>query len=183
MAKNRISAIARSIFLLAMLFISGVLLAQKDSKDTKLIADSKAAKDAFIKADGLMQNLFDKSYGYAIFPNVGKGAIGVGGAAGNGIVYEGGKVIGKASMKQVTVGFQWGGQAYREVIFFENKETLDRFKENKVEFSAQASAVAANKGASGNVKYANGVMIFTQEKGGLMYEASVGGQKFKYSAF
>jgi lipid-binding SYLF domain-containing protein len=86
-------------------------------------------------------------------------------------------------MKQVTVGFQWGGQAYREVIFFENKETLDRFKENKIEFSVQASAVAATKGASGNVKYANGVMIFTQEKGGLMYEASVGGQKFKYTAF
>jgi lipid-binding SYLF domain-containing protein len=168
---------------LAMLFTSGILLAQKDSKDVKLITDSKAAKNAFIKADGLMQNLFDKSYGYAIFPNVGKGAIGIGGASGNSIVYQGGKVTGKASMKQVTVGFQWGGQAYREVIFFENKETLDRFKQNKVEFSAQASAVAATKGASGNVKYANGVMIFTQEKGGLMYEASVGGQKFKYTAF
>ena len=69
------------------------------------------------------------------------------------------------------------------MIFFESKETLDRFKENNFEFSAQASAVAATKGASGNVKYANGVMIFTQEKGGLMYEASVGGQKFKYTAF
>jgi len=183
MAKNKIRAIARSMLLLAMIFTSGILLAQKDSKDTKLIADSKTSKDAFIKADGLMQNLFDKSYGYAIFPNIGKGAIGVGGAAGNGIVYQGGKAIGRASMKQVTVGFQWGGQAYREVIFFENKETLDRFKENKVEFSAQASAVAATKGASGNVKYANGVMIFTQEKGGLMYEASVGGQKFKFTAF
>ena len=183
MAKNRIQSISRSMLLLGTIFISGVLSAQKDSKDAKLLADSKTAKDAFIKADGLMQTLFDKSFGYAIFPNVGKGAIGVGGAAGNGIVYEGGKAIGRASMKQVTVGFQWGGQAYREVIFFENKETLDRFKENKVEFSAQASAVAATKGASGNVKYANGVMIFTQEKGGLMYEASVGGQKFKYSAF
>jgi len=183
MAKNRISAIATPILVLAMLFTSGILLAQKDSKDTKLIDDSRTAKDAFIKADGLMQNLFDKSYGYVIFPNVGKGAIGVGGAAGNGIVYKGGEVVGKASMKQVTVGFQWGGQAYREVIFFENQETLDRFKDNKVEFSAQASAVAATKGASGNVKYANGVMIFTQEKGGLMYEASVGGQKFKYTPF
>ena len=183
MVKKRIQSITRSMLLLGTILISGVLSAQKDSKDAKLLADNKIAKDAFIKADGLMQNLFDKSYGYAIFPNVGKGGIGVGGAAGNGIVYEGGKAIGRASMKQVTVGFQWGGQAYREVIFFENKETLDRFKENKVEFSAQASAVAATKGASGNVKYANGVMIFTQEKGGLMYEASVGGQKFKYSAF
>ena len=166
-----------------MLFTAGSLFAQTSEKDNKLITDSKEAKDAFIKADELMTNLFNNAYAYVIFPNVGKGAIGVGGAAGNGIVYQGGQTIGKASMKQVTVGFQWGGQAYREVIFFENKEILDRFKENKIEFSAQASAVAATKGASGNVKYADGVMIFTQEKGGLMYEASVGGQKFKYTAF
>jgi lipid-binding SYLF domain-containing protein len=86
-------------------------------------------------------------------------------------------------MIQISVGFQFGGQAYREVIFFENKETLDRFKENKIEFSAQASAVAAKKGASTNVKYTNGVLIFTQQKGGLMYEASIGGQKFKFTAF
>jgi lipid-binding SYLF domain-containing protein len=111
---------------------------------------------------------------------VGKGAIGVGGAAGNGIVYEKGKMIGKAKMKQVSVGFQFGGQAYREVIFFENQGALDRFKQDKFEFAGQASAVAVNKGASVNVKYKNGVMVFTQEKGGLMYEASVGGQKFDY---
>ena len=128
-----------------------------------------------------MKNLFEKSYAYAIFPNVGKGAIGIGGAAGNGIVFEQGKAIGKAKMTQITVGFQWGGQAYREVIFFETKDALERFKQDKLEFSAQASAVAVTAGASANVKYADGVMIFTQEKGGLMYEASVGGQKFKFS--
>lgn len=130
-----------------------------------------------------MSSLFANAYGYVIFPNVGKGAIGIGGAAGNGIVYENGQVIGKAQMKQVSIGFQWGGQAYREVIFFENKNALDRFKEDKFEFSAQASAVAATKGASANVKYTDGVMIFTQQKGGLMYEASVGGQKFDFTAF
>jgi lipid-binding SYLF domain-containing protein len=86
-------------------------------------------------------------------------------------------------MKQVSVGFQFGGQAYREVIFFENQAAVDRFKQDKIEFDAQASAVAATVGASGNVKYRDGVMIFTQEKGGLMYEASVGGQKFKYTPF
>jgi len=130
-----------------------------------------------------MKNLFDSSYGYVIFPNIGKGAVAVGGAAGNGCVYQKGTMIGRAKMTQVTVGFQFGGQAYREVIFFESKETLDRFKQNKIEFSGQASAVAATAGASGNVKYRNGVMIFTQQKGGLMYEASVGGQKFKFTAF
>jgi hypothetical protein len=103
--------------------------------------------------------------------------------ARGGTVFQKKAVIGKAQMTQVTIGFQFGGQAYREVIFFENKITLDQFKENKIEFSAQVSAVAAKAGASGNVKYTNGVLIFTQQKGGLMYEASVGGQKFKYTAY
>jgi lipid-binding SYLF domain-containing protein len=85
-----------------------------------------------------------------------------------------------AKMTQVSVGFQWGGQAYREVIFFESQADLDRFKQDKFEFAGQASAVAATKGASANVKYKDGVMIFSQTKGGLMYEASVGGQKFKF---
>lgn len=176
MKKNKI------LFLLAFsaLMVPATLLAQ-DGDQQKIIADSEEAKSQFIKADALMQSLFDNSYGYVIFPNVGKGAIGVGGAAGNGIVYEKGKMIGKAKMKQVTVGFQFGGQAYREVIFFENQAALDRFKDDKFEFAAQASAVAADKGVSANVKYKDGVMVFTQEKGGLMYEASVGGQKFDYS--
>lgn len=154
--------------------------AQKSNKDKKIIEDAAEAKAAFIRTDGLMKNLFSSAYGYVIFPNVGKGGIGIGGAAGNGAVYKGGNLIGMAKMTQLTIGFQWGGQAYREVIFFESKEELDRFKENKVEFSAQASAVAATAGASANAKYKDGVMIFTQAKGGLMYEASVGGQQFKF---
>jgi len=169
------------VFLAFTALVSPSAIKAQDTKDGKLIEDSRAAKEGFTKSDGLMKNLFDNSYGYVIFPNVGKGAIGVGGAAGNGIVYENGNVIGTAKMKQVSVGFQFGGQAYREVIFFENKAALDRFKENKFEFDAQVSAVAVTAGASANVKYKEGVMIFTQEKGGLMYEASVGGQKFSYT--
>lgn len=155
----------------------------EDSDDVKLMADAVNAKAAFISADANMQALFDNSYAYVIFPNVGKGAIGVGGAAGSGIAYQGGKAVGKAKMKQVSIGFQFGGQAYREVIFFENQAEFDRFKEGNYEFAAQASAVAANKGASANVNYKNGVMVFTQEKKGVMYEASIGGQKFSYEAF
>jgi lipid-binding SYLF domain-containing protein len=181
MKKNMIR-MATLLLLLTGLAIPVSLLAQS-SKDNKLIEDSKEAKAAFIKSDGLMQSLFDNSYGYVIFPNVGKGAIGVGGAAGNGIVFENGKTIGSAKMKQVSIGFQFGGQAYREVIFFENQAALDHFKQNKFEFSAQASAVAATAGASTNVKYRDGVMVFTQAKGGLMYEASIGGQKFNYTSF
>jgi lipid-binding SYLF domain-containing protein len=111
---------------------------------------------------------------------VGKGGLGVGGALGNGAVYEKGKLIGMAKLTQLNIGFQAGGQAYREVIFFENEEVLNNFKEDKVQLSAQASAVVANQGAAANAKYKNGVMVFTHVKGGLMYEASVGGQKFNF---
>ncbi len=155
-------------------------MAQSDSKDQKIINDAEHAKAEFIKTDPKMADLFSSAYGYAIFPNVGKGAIGVGGAAGNGVVYENGSLVGMAKMKQVSVGLQLGGQTYREVIFFENAETLDRFKKDKIEFSAQVSAVAAASGASANAKYVEGVKVFTMEKQGLMYEASVGGQKFSY---
>lgn len=156
------------------------MFGQSQSKKNKIIADSHTAKAEFIKEDGLMKALFDKAYGYVIFPNVGKGAIGVGGAAGNGVVYERGTMIGFANLSQVTIGFQAGGQAYREVIFFETKKEMDRFKESKFEFAAEVSAVAANAGASANAKYTNGVMVFSMQKGGLMYEAAVGGQKFKF---
>ena len=178
---KKLIQLATAMFVITGLAMPVSLLAQ--DKDAKLLDDSKEAKASFIKSDNLMQHLFESSAGYVIFPNVGKGAVGVGGAAGNGILYENEKSVGRASMKQVSVGFQFGGQAYREVIFFENQAALDRFKQNKFEFDAQASAVAANVGASANVKYRDGVMVFTQEKGGLMYEASVGGQKFEYSSF
>ena len=153
---------------------------QSESKKDKIIADSKTAKAEFLKADGQMQGIFTKSYGYVIFPNVGKGGLGVGGAAGNGVAYENNKMVGMAKLSQISIGFQAGGQAYREVIFFESKKEMDRFKENRVELSAQVSAVAAASGASANAKYVEGVMVFTMQKGGLMYEASVGGQKFKF---
>lgn len=157
------------------------IFGQSDSKKNKIIADSQTAKAEFIKSDPLMKGLFENAYGYVIFPNVGKGGFGIGGAAGNGVVYEHNKGIGMAKLSQVSIGFQAGGQAYREVIFFESKKELDRFKESRFEFSAQASAVAVTEGASANVKYTEGVMVFTMQKGGLMYEASIGGQKFKFN--
>ena len=162
------------------LFLSVTSSAQTSSKDKKVVADAKEAKADFVSTDGLMTSLFSNAYGYVIFPNVGKGAMGIGGAAGNGAVFQNGTLLGMAKLTQVTIGFQLGGQAYREVIFFETKADLDRFRGDKLEFSAQASAVAATAGAAANAKYKNGVMIFSQVKGGLMYEASVGGQKFKF---
>jgi lipid-binding SYLF domain-containing protein len=173
---NRIIMLA--IFAFTAFLLPSSLKAQNDKQ--KLFTDSKEAKAAFIKADESMNDLFNNSYGYVIFPNVGKGALLVGGASGNGIVYEKEKKIGTAKMRQVSIGAQIGGQAYREVIFFENKEALDRFKDNKIEFSGQVSAVAAKSGASANTKYTEGVQVFTQEKSGLMLEASIAGQKFTY---
>jgi lipid-binding SYLF domain-containing protein len=171
------------VLVLAVLTIGSNSFGQTSRKDKRLVEDCTEARAEFISVDGLLNNLFNNSYGYVIFPNVGKGGIGIGGAAGNGIVYEGGNIIGKAKLTQISFGFQFGGQAYREVIFFETKADLDRFKEDNLEFAAQASAVAVTAGASANVKYANGVMIFTQQKGGLMYEASIGGQKFDFTSF
>jgi lipid-binding SYLF domain-containing protein len=171
----RLAILALTIFLLPH-----AMKAQDDKEKQKILTDSKNAKAAFIKTDPSMSKLFTNSYGYVIFPKVGKGAIVVGGSGGNGAVYEKGKTIGTAKMAQVSVGAQVGGETYREVIFFENKDALDRFKDNKVEFSGQVSAVAAKSGASANAKYADGVAIFTQDLSGLMAEAAVGGQKFTY---
>ena len=168
------------VFLCFFLLINSGVFSQSDPNNKRIINDSRQAKNEFIKADKLMSSLFINAYAYVIFPNVGKGGLGVGGAFGNGAVFQRGMVIGTAKLSQVTVGFQAGGQAYREVIFFESAKDLNRFKENKIEFSAQASAVAATEGASGNAKYKDGVMIFSQTKGGLMYEASLGGQTFKF---
>lgn len=134
----------------------------------------------FKNKDPGLKTFFNKAYGYAVFPTVGKGGIGLGGAYGSGEVYKQGRLIGKTSISQLTIGFQLGGQAYSELIFFKDKRTLDDFTSGNFEFSAQASAVAVTAGASANVDYNNGVAIFTMAKGGLMYEASVGGQKFSF---
>jgi lipid-binding SYLF domain-containing protein len=180
---KKISKARMAIFLtiLSGLFLPRILKAQDDSQE-RIMNDSKKAKASFLKADPSMENLFKNASGYVIFPNVGKGAVGVGGAAGKGTVYEKRMPVGIARMVQVTVGAQAGGQAYREVIFFENKDALDRFMQNKVEFSAQTSAIAVKAGASANANYREGVVVFSQEKSGLMLEASLGGQKFTYKS-
>jgi len=123
---------------------------------------------------------FEEAYGYAVFPSIGKGAVGIGGAHGRGVVYEQEVVIGQSKMTQISVGFQWGGQVYSEIIFFEDEEALELFKTGDLEFAAQASAIVVTTGASVDVAYKDGVAVFTMPKKGLMYEASIGGQKFKF---
>lgn len=159
------------------------------------------ARKVFQEA-GQSGQFFDTAYGYALFPTIGKGGIGIGGAGGKGRVYVGGSHVGNTSMAQVTIGLQLGGQAYSMIIFFEDQRAFTEFSSGNFEFGAQATAVAITAGASASTStaggatagasggkhdaataggYSKGLAVFTVAKGGLMYEASLGGAKFNYS--
>ena len=165
-------------------------------------ADDYANTISIFKKAGESGQFFDKAYGYAVFPTVGKAGVGVGGAYGKGRVYRHGKHVGDTSLTQVSVGLQLGGQAYSEIIFFEDERAFNEFTNGNFEFGADVSAVAitaaagasasttgSSAGASGGKNdattvgnYHKGMATFTVAKGGLMYEAAVGGQKFSYKA-
>jgi len=146
----------------------------------RLTEEVKSTIELFKRTDETIGELFGTAAGYAVFPRVAKGAVGLGAARGRGQLFDKGGLVGETTLTQVTIGLQLGGQVYAEVIFFENAEILQNFKDGNVEFSAQVSAVAAAEGVSRNAKYRLGVLVFTLARGGLMYEASVGGQKFGY---
>lgn len=182
----------RNAFILLLLIALPLTQAWADEYDNTI----KVFKEA-----GTSGTFFKNSYGYAVFPTIGKGGIGVGGAYGEGRVYAQGKYVGDTSMTQLSIGFQFGGQAYSQIIFFKDKRAFDEFTSGNFEFSAQAAAVAITAGASAGTStagssatasggknnaatvggYYKGMAIFTVAKGGLMYEASVAGQKFKYT--
>jgi lipid-binding SYLF domain-containing protein len=166
------------------------------------LADEYSDTVDLFKNAGQSASFFKTSYAYAVFPTIGKGGLGIGGAHGDGRVYRQGKYIADTSMTQVTIGFQAGGQAFSQIIFFQDKRSLDEFSSGNFEFDGSVSAVAitaaagasagstgTSAGASGGKndastvgKYRKGMAVFTIVKGGAMYEASVGGQKFKYKA-
>ena len=174
----------------ALSFIAFVLLAatanlwafEPDTSSEVQLSVAKAILDMKEKDPG-MKKFFDGAAGYAVFPKVGKGGIGIGGAHGKGLVIVNDKAIANTSLSQVTIGLQLGGQVYAEFIFFKDTTALGHFQRGNFELGAQASAVAVTLGASADADYDKGVAIFTNVGGGLMYEASVGGQKFKYEAF
>ena len=176
---------------LFLAFVSGNVWADDDAETIQLFKNA-----------GQSSAFFSKSYGYAVFPTIGKAGLGIGGAHGDGHVYEKGKVIGETSMTQLSIGLQAGGQAYSEIIFFQDKRALNEFTSGNFEFGAGVNAIAitaaagaetgtsgSSAGASGGKKdattagaYHKGMATFTIAKGGLMYEATVGGQKFSYKA-
>jgi lipid-binding SYLF domain-containing protein len=164
----------------ALVVASATALAKWDPDEVEEYdAKSQAAIATFKESDPTIQRFFDSSPGYVVIPTVGKAALGVGGARGKGILYEGGAPTAVVTLTQLSFGFQGGGQAYSEFIFFEDAATLENFKHGNFELNAQASAVAVKTGASADAAFNGGMAIFTQAKGGLMYEAAVGGQKFK----
>ena len=157
---------------------------------------------ASFQAAGETETFFDGAYGYVVFPTIGKGGIGIGGAHGSGRVYAQGEYVGDTTMTQLTVGFQLGAQAFSQMIFLEDQRAFESFTSGNFEFSAQATAVALTAGVSAEANtgggtaagasggrndatvahggYRKGMAIFTIARGGLMYEASLGGQKFSY---
>jgi len=180
-------------YLIALLFLLPFsTIFADDYQDTVKVFKDAGESNAF----------FEHAYGYAMFPTVGKAGFGIGGAYGDGRVYKQKKYVGDTSVSQVTIGFQLGGQAYSQIIFFQDKRAFNEFTSGNFEFGAQAAAVAITAGASASAsttgssatasggknnaetkgKYYKGMATFTVAKGGLMYEASIGGQKFSYTA-
>jgi len=164
-------------------------------------ADNYSNTIKVFKKSQAVQPFFKKAYGYAVFPTIGKGGVGIGGAFGKGQVYRGGKVTGTTSLIKGTLGFQLGGQVFSEMIFFQDKRAYDEFTSGNFEFDASASAVAITAGAQAKAgtkgatagatagpatgaqaptRYSSGMAIFVHAKGGLMYEATIGGQKFSF---
>ena len=141
--------------------------------------DARATIDEMIDINPRLEIYFNEAYGYAVFPRVTKGGMGIGGAIGQGVVYHNHTPVSASKLRQVSVGFQFGGQQYSEVIFFQNEESFRRFMNEELKFDAQASAVALTASASINLAYSSGVAVFTMGNKGLMYEATIGGQHFK----
>ena len=152
-----------------------------EAQRENLVDEAQTALKSMQNVDSGLAAFLDRGYGYAIFPNVGKGGLVAGGAYGKGSVYEQGNFIGYADVRQGTVGLQAGGQNFSELIVFENKAALDAFTNNKFEFAANASAVLLKPGVSKTANFDKGVAVFTHPKGGLMFEAAIGGQQFTFS--
>lgn len=166
---------------LALVPFAAPAIAFEPDINDRMELDVQRAIIAIKKADPGIETFFKNAAGYAVFPSVGKGGLVIGGAYGKGLVIIDGQVDGYTSMSQATIGLQLGGQKYAQFIFFKDDTAVGHFKRGNFEFGAQASAVAITAGASADAAYDSGVAIFTHAAGGLMFEGSVGGQRFKYT--
>jgi len=170
----------KTITALMILLLTFGAFAQ-NSDDKRIIADAQDAKQKLLDKDPGLKEYFESAAGYVIFPNVGEGAFFIGAAAGNGVVYEDGDFIGMADLRKIDVGFQFGGQAIIEVIFFKDNEALAEFKTDEFTVFGGLSATAMKSGISETLAYSHGVIAVVMPKAGLMTDVSVGGQRFKYT--
>ena len=151
-----------------------------EKKDT-LHAEVAEAIAVFKSADPEIQRFFDRSYAYAVLPKIFKGAFWLGGAYGKGEVYEQNQLTSYCTMSQATLGFSFGGEFFREIVFFRDREDFDTFRESGYTFAAQATATALTVGAAAKAGYDRGVAVFVASDVGLMVDASLGGQKFSFT--
>ena len=176
------NSITKKIYMpiLALTFILFAGCGSSQNTSDSLMSDSLQAKATISNSHPKIAELFSSSAGYAIFPNVGKGAYIIGAASGNGTVYQNGNLTGYSNLKQLDVGLQIGGKAFIEVIFFQTQAALNEFKQGNFELSANASAVLLEEGVSKSVDFQDGVGVVTKSKAGAMAGISVGGQKFEF---
>jgi lipid-binding SYLF domain-containing protein len=167
-------AVALTLAMPATAEVPAVVSSAKDE------SDAAAVIAKFKEKDPALARVFAESAGYVVFPTVAKGGLGIGGARGKGYVYKHGRLIGRSTLTQLSIGLQAGGQAYSEVIFFKDEGALENFEGGHLKLDAQASAVALTARAAADLAYRDGVAIVTMAEGGLMYEASVGGQKLSF---
>ena len=166
----------------AVLSLSGCSTAPKTIEARNVLnAQVDEAITLFKNKDPGIQHFFDTAYGYAVFPRVVKGAFLVGGAYGKGEVFEQNRTVGYSSLSQATLGFSFGGEFFREIVFFIDKPEFDKFRSEEYVFSAQVTGVALTAGAAAKADYSYGKAVFIMADRGLMVDASLGGQKFMYS--
>lgn len=165
---------------LTLAVLTWPVLAFEPDVNDRMELDVQRAIINIKRVDPGIETFFESAAGYAVFPSVGKGGFIIGGAHGKGLVIVDEKVDGYTSMSQATIGLQLGGQSYTQFIFFKDETAIGHFRRGNFEFGAQASAVAITAGASATAAYDSGVAVFTQARGGLMFEGTVGGQRFKY---
>lgn len=151
------------------------------SQKTALKDEAQATITRMEAQDSTLADRINNAYGYAVFPEVGQAAVGIGGSSGKGIVYKGGQRVGHVTLSQASLGPQVGGDTFAELIIFQDEHALNRLMNNSIEFGADANATFVKAGAAGAANFANGVQVYVMPKGGLMAGAAINGQKFHYS--
>ena len=173
----------KTLMITAAMLMGSTLAVPVSAQDDGDLEEVREAMATMTEGDPGMAAWFSDSFAYAVFPNVGRAGFGIGGTRGDGIAYVGGAPVGETQLSAVSIGLQLGAQRFVEVVFFRDQTAWDDFRRENFEFGAQVSAVAFSSGVSADLAYNGGVAVVTMTKGGLMYEASVGGQKFEYEPY